>query len=401
MRAGHAPRAQDGGDAHQVVVVHPDEIVGPAGGEDRVREALVDGLVGGPVGGREMAHRNQIVEERPDDLVGEPGIEPVPLGLRQRDGDELVAEAAAGVLEERPRIGKLLLGGPRPPDPPPAAVAEHGAQGRDQAPARGLDLPAARLLVARDGKRKAVRHDHESHGRSEEQAAFHSSRKSRSSPGGRSQASARVGRFSGRTRTARPPPRDRLEGVLVGAVVAEIRHGRTGSELRERPLDHTALVEAARPQLDASVERLELETVGERAGGHALAQHRLGETIERRARAPRVERDSERLPLGDGPGADGFEEGNGLVEAGVGVSGGRRRDPRAVAGLALEPVRTPEIGASPEPRETRELGDRAAADDPDARSSIGQPLQRFPHSGIRLGVRAVGRSAARGFRRSR
>ena len=349
-----------------------------------------------------MAHRNQIVEERPDDLVGEPGVEPVPLGLRQRDGDELVAEAAAGVLEERRRIGKLLLAGPRPPDPSPAAVAEHRRRAVIRPPLAGSICQPPVLLVARDGERKAVGHDHESHGRSEEQAAFHSSRKSRSSPGGRSQASARVGRFSGRTRTARPRPAiasKASSSVRSSPRYATAAPGPSSANARSTTL---ALVEAARPQLDASVERLELETVGERAGGHALAQHRLGETIERRARAPRVERDSERLPLGDGPGADAIRGGKRPRR------GGSRRFGRASARSACR--RGPGARARANPRDRRfpraaRVCESSATERPLTTQTHVPPdrpaapaIPAFRDTARRAGGRP---SAARGFRRSR
>ncbi len=198
------PRARElGRDAHEVVVVDPHEVVRPGRAGDALRELAVDRLVGRPVRRIEVAHREEVVEERPDDLVREAGVEAVPLLRRERDRDQVVAEPPARVREERRRVGQLLLRGPGPADPAAAAVPEDRPQRRDEAAAAGLDLPLPRS-VARDGEGKAVRDDDEVHAARPSLAALQAARNSKSSSGGRIHACARVGWGVARTSTDSP-----------------------------------------------------------------------------------------------------------------------------------------------------------------------------------------------------
>ncbi len=180
---GRFSRRERRGHPHEVVVVDPDEIVRRGDVHDRVGEPLVHGLVRRPVRRVEVRQGNQVVEQGPHDLVREAGVEAVPLRRRERHREKLVAEAVLRVLEERAGVRELLLGGSRPADPPPPAVAEHRPQRRDESARAGLDLPLS-VLSADRGERKPIGDDDQAHDEDGEQAAFHSPRKARTSPGG-------------------------------------------------------------------------------------------------------------------------------------------------------------------------------------------------------------------------
>ena len=127
----HAQRAQVGADVHQMIVVHPDEV--------GVRSMLGDprGILGidfpiaAPINRIEVAQRLQIVEQRPDDAVGEAEVEVVHLLRIQADRFQRIARRSARSLGCQL---DLLVGFGRagPADPHTPAVAQHRKQSRHQ-----------------------------------------------------------------------------------------------------------------------------------------------------------------------------------------------------------------------------------------------------------------------------
>ena len=107
---GRFARSERRGHPHEVIVVDPDEIVRRRDPHDRVGEALVHGLVRRPVRRVEVRQGNQIVKQGPDDLVGEAGVEAVPLRRRERHREKLVAEAMLRIAKELVGVRKVLLG---------------------------------------------------------------------------------------------------------------------------------------------------------------------------------------------------------------------------------------------------------------------------------------------------
>ena len=192
----HAPVPARGAQllAHQqeVVVVHPDDVVGAGELRQQPGEAAVDRLVGGELGLVEMREVDAVVEDRPERAVGVAEVVAVVLGLGQVG--ERVVDVALG--EEADAAGFALdrLAGPAEPDA--AALGERvGQRHRKAAGARGA------------GRRDAVRGDDQSsrhggerpHGRGGRQAGERARRPAvpaRSGPGaaasGSSRASARI-----------------------------------------------------------------------------------------------------------------------------------------------------------------------------------------------------------------
>ena len=72
--------------AHEVIIVHPNEIFvrGSVGGS--LGKFAIDPLIGFPIIGIELAERRHIVKQGPDDLVGKSGVEFCDLFLRERNG---------------------------------------------------------------------------------------------------------------------------------------------------------------------------------------------------------------------------------------------------------------------------------------------------------------------------
>ena len=114
----HAPLpaggAQLGAHQQEVVVVHPDDVVGAGELRQQPGEAAVDRLVGGELGLVEVREVDAVVEDRPERAVGVAEVVAVVLGLGQ------VGERVVDVLlgEEADAAGLALdgLAGPAEPD---------------------------------------------------------------------------------------------------------------------------------------------------------------------------------------------------------------------------------------------------------------------------------------------
>jgi hypothetical protein len=151
-----AQPTQFGGDVHQMVVVHPDEVVVRARRVHYLRIFAVDLAIGAPVGGVEIAQQLHVVEQRPDHLVGEALVEVAYLLGRERHGLQRVTRRAAHRVQLGVELG-VALRDPGPPDPDPAAVPQHRQQRRNQPAPSGVGAPAA-VVIAPERERQAVRH---------------------------------------------------------------------------------------------------------------------------------------------------------------------------------------------------------------------------------------------------
>ena len=84
-----AERAQFVGERYEVVVVHPDHVVGAQQRGQLAREQAVDTLVAGKEAGREVGQVEPIVQGRPQRLVGIASVVAIVVGLREVDGRQL------------------------------------------------------------------------------------------------------------------------------------------------------------------------------------------------------------------------------------------------------------------------------------------------------------------------
>ena len=91
-----ASLAQCLGDVHQVIIVHPDEIVGLRTAGDGICVTLVNLFVSLPVCWLEVAEILQIVKQRPDHFVGIAVVKFVALGFTQGYRHNLVTGVARG-----------------------------------------------------------------------------------------------------------------------------------------------------------------------------------------------------------------------------------------------------------------------------------------------------------------
>ena len=157
VAAGDSQAPQLEGEVHQQVIVHPDEVGAggaagqrPGGGAGELPVHLEEGL---PVGRLEIALAGQVVEQRPDHLAREAAVA-VPLLLGgEHDRAQREAPLVDGPRQHPAQPRRLLLGHPRPADPDPAAVAQHGGQRRDQRSAgRRHPPPLAPLAGEEDGQ---------------------------------------------------------------------------------------------------------------------------------------------------------------------------------------------------------------------------------------------------------
>src|SRR5690606_15209800 len=128
---------------HQVVIVDPDEVAGLGDVGHGLREALVDLAVAAPVAGLEIAVGEEIVEQRPDDFVGEAEVEALHVVFGEHDGLEGAAVVAADLFECGLHLIGVGVGGARPADPDPTAALQYRNQCTDQAAAGGTGFPAA------------------------------------------------------------------------------------------------------------------------------------------------------------------------------------------------------------------------------------------------------------------
>ena len=138
--------AQETGHEAEMEVVDPDEVprirLRPHGG----REALVRLLVRRPERGLEAAAVREHVTQRPEHLVGEPGIEGGRVAFLQANG-------AHGILEPRVRRGEHLFGRSRGPGHPHPPVLLHRRIQRARQATHGASRPHAGGVAAHlDGR---------------------------------------------------------------------------------------------------------------------------------------------------------------------------------------------------------------------------------------------------------
>src|SRR5215470_3655350 len=104
-----------------MVVVHPDEVVSLRAVSYGVGITLVYCLVSLPVCGLEVAKILQIVEQRPDHLVGITVIKLVAFGFAKSDRHDFVARVTCGVSQ---RASWKFSRNSRPADPSAAAFSQ-------------------------------------------------------------------------------------------------------------------------------------------------------------------------------------------------------------------------------------------------------------------------------------
>jgi hypothetical protein len=132
-------RLANRGEGQQVVVVHPDHVVGPQPRCERFGQHAVDAQIAGVVVAREFGEAEPVVHARPQHAVGEAEIIFLAIGVGQVD--LLVADAAA---HHRVRGAvRLLHDRAAPAEPDAAALAQRVAQRHRQA-AGGVLLATAR-----------------------------------------------------------------------------------------------------------------------------------------------------------------------------------------------------------------------------------------------------------------
>ncbi len=140
------------GRGHEVIVVHPDDVVLGGHVPQGAGELPVHRLIDLPEPGVEVALGGEVVEEGPDHLVRESQVEVVLLVGGEGHPPHLVAGVGGGLLQEplQVRHGALLRSGPA--DPHALAAAEHRLQGSHQTPRARLQTPVAGTLPGQDDR---------------------------------------------------------------------------------------------------------------------------------------------------------------------------------------------------------------------------------------------------------
>ena len=132
-----AARAQRLGERDQVIVVHPDEVVGPQQLVELVGEMLVDAHVAGEIAAREFGLIEAIVQDRPQHPVGE-AVVVFPVVVGAEAGHHVVDI----VVMDRRGLGRLALARDlaAPAEPDALPVTQRRLDGHLEAagPAAGL-----------------------------------------------------------------------------------------------------------------------------------------------------------------------------------------------------------------------------------------------------------------------
>ncbi len=115
-----------------MIVVYPDEIVVSGLVGDHLGEAPVDRVVGVPEPRLEVALALEVVEQRPDHLIGEPQVEVVDLLALGVDASQRVRLRGPGFGEYAVDRFAVGAGPTRPTDPDPTPLTQNRIQGRDQ-----------------------------------------------------------------------------------------------------------------------------------------------------------------------------------------------------------------------------------------------------------------------------
>jgi hypothetical protein len=146
---------------HQVIVVDPNQIARLEVVHHRVAESLVGSHVRIPVGSIELEPGRELVEQRPQRLVGVALVEAVEDLGREIHTDAVMVTQPRG---QRRLVAVVVLHGSlsRPADPQPVHLAHHGAEGAHQ-PTWVPHSPPRRTHPPH-GHRKPVRHDDQSPG---------------------------------------------------------------------------------------------------------------------------------------------------------------------------------------------------------------------------------------------
>jgi len=148
---------KEAGQEHELVVVDPDQVSRLERLEDGVAEAPVGLHIGGPSRGIELDVGREVVEERPEGLVGVALVEvPGHVGGKL-DGDVAVLALPAGEVLGADRVLAGGISGPAQPEP--ARPLEHGIQRAGQAAGAALRAPG--LSRPAQGQGQPVRHDDE------------------------------------------------------------------------------------------------------------------------------------------------------------------------------------------------------------------------------------------------
>ena len=197
----------------QVVVVDPEEVLLPGMPLHHPGELAVHLQVGPPVLRLEAAAGLEVVEEGPDDLVGEPLVEEPHLLLREEHRQEPVAAGCGGGAQDGLDARQVdEVRGAHPADPLAPPVPQDGRQGGHQSPRSGADGPVSRAPL-QDHRKPVGHHDQPCKGmahdlgfllfcgRVQKHQLF---RNASTSSGGRIQARARVDLHAGRTSTDNP-----------------------------------------------------------------------------------------------------------------------------------------------------------------------------------------------------
>src|SRR5438445_510486 len=121
---------------HQVIVVGPDEVLGGGCFHRRLCELAVYALIKLPIFRVEVAARWHVVKQRPDDLIGEAGIELRYFLLRQRNSLKPIRPPAGSFLQQS-RCG-LRVHRARPADPEPVMVAPTAVERGGEASGTGV-----------------------------------------------------------------------------------------------------------------------------------------------------------------------------------------------------------------------------------------------------------------------
>ncbi len=151
------PLANEPGDQHELVVVHPDEVPLAVLRSHRRRELLVHRPVDLPVLGVDRDAIELVVEERPEDAVRKRVVIAFELVLIELHGD------GAGLGEPGIQRSALLVAHlrriARPTDPQALGALVVGAKARRQPPGARHDVHA--VLPCLDRERKAIGNDEE------------------------------------------------------------------------------------------------------------------------------------------------------------------------------------------------------------------------------------------------
>ena len=152
------PLAQHARQQHELVVVHPDQIVRAGVLDHGVAEPAVGFDVGLPALGREAQTRRQVMKQRPDGLVRISFVEIGDQVRGQVDGDGAIA--LGPLLKDTLPFGIARMGSVAgPADPDTSGTAQDGVHSGSQSARAAAGDPLAVLETER--LRQPVRNDYQ------------------------------------------------------------------------------------------------------------------------------------------------------------------------------------------------------------------------------------------------